>query len=246
MVKIIVIILAAGYATRLHPLTKDKPKSLLPIAKKPIVEHILEKLEPIGDIKKIYIVSNNKFFDVFQEWLSGINYVHPIEIVNNGTNSNEERLGAVGDLAFCIQQKSIHDDIMVIAGDNLFEEPLLEHVNNFKKHKHNALVLYDVKDEVLCRHFGVVELQNNIITHFEEKPEHPRSTLVSTGIYFFPQKTIELLSKYIEQGNNPDKSGDFVAWLYKREPVYGIVSRRMWYDIGTFEQLEEANRNYRQ
>ena len=239
------IILAAGYATRLYPLTENTPKPLLNVAGKPILEHIIRKLEKTDAINRIYIVTNEKFEQHFKKWLSNFDAEKPIEIINDNTKSNEDRLGALGDIHYTINTKKLSNDIIVIAGDNLFELSLIDVVNFFKKRKSNVIVLHDVKDIELAKHYGVVEIDNNnMVIHFEEKSPAPRSTLASTGIYLFPKKTIELIKKYIAQGNNPDKTGSFIEWLHKREKVYSYVTDKKWYDIGSIEQLEKANKNY--
>lgn len=239
------IILAAGYATRLYPLTENTPKPLLKIASKPIIEHILTKLQQIPNIDRVYIVTNNKFEKRFKEWLSTYESELSIEIINDGTSSNEDRLGALGDIHYTINQKNLSKDIIVVAGDNLFEVSLPDVFNFFKKRKSSVIVIYDVKDYELAKHYGIVEIDNELVVNFEEKPVSPKSTLASTGIYLFPKKTIELIKKYIAQGNNPDKAGSFIKWLHKREKVYSFTTDKKWYDIGTFEQLEKANRHYR-
>ncbi|MBI2655805.1 NTP transferase domain-containing protein, partial [Candidatus Woesearchaeota archaeon] len=145
------IILAAGYATRLHPLTKDKPKPLLDVAGRPIIEHIIEKLGQISDVGKILIVTNERFERNFREWLENFDAKKPIEIINDGTSSNDDRLGALGDIHFAIASKEIDDDIIAIAGDNLFELSLTDVHNFFRKKKSNVIVLHDVKDFELAR-----------------------------------------------------------------------------------------------
>ena len=238
------IILAAGYAVRLQPLTEDTPKALLEVAGKPMMEHIIGKVEGLK-IGKIYIVANDKFYPNFLDWLHNLNAQVPVEVINDGTKSNEERLGAVGDIDFVIKNKNIKEDIVVIAGDNLFELPLQEVANIFNKRKKNLIVLHDVKDKELAKHYGVVEVEDNVVVDFEEKPVSPKSTLVSAGIYFFSKKTLGLIEKYISQGNNPDKTGDFIKWLHKRETVYAYITDKKWYDIGSFEQLEKANKHFK-
>ena len=240
------IILAAGYATRLYPLTKDTPKPLLKVGDKAIIEHIIRKVEEIKGIDGIYIVTNGKFAAHFSEWLENFDAKTPVGIINDGTRSNDDRLGALGDVHFAISNKNIDDDVIVIAGDNLFELSLIDVSNFFRKRKSNVIVLHDVKDIELAKHYGIVEIDgSNLVVNFEEKPLNPRSTLASTGIYIFPKKTIELIKKYIDQGNNPDKTGSFIEWLHKRDKVYSYVTDKKWYDIGSFEQLENANRHYR-
>ena len=238
------IILAAGYATRLYPLTENKPKPLLNVAGKPIIEHIIKNLDQINSINRIYIVTNDKFESHFKKWLNNFDAEKPIEVINDGTKSNEDRLGALGDIHYTINIKKLSNDIIVIAGDNLFELNLVHVANFFKKRKSNVIVLHDVKDIELAKHYGIVEVDNDTVINFEEKPISPKSTLASTGIYLFPKKTIELIKKYIAQGNNPDKTGSFIEWLHKREKVYSYVTDKKWYDIGSIEQLEKANKNY--
>lgn len=240
------IILAAGYATRLYPLTENRPKPLLDVAGKPMIEHIIKKLEQISNISKICIVTNDKFEGHFKKWLGSFDSDKMIEIINDGTKSNEDRLGALGDVHHTINAKKIDDDVIVVAGDNLFELNLEEVAKFFRKRKSNVIVLHNVKNIELARQYGIVEIdENNLVVNFEEKPLSPKSTLASTGIYIFPKKTIGLIKKYIEQGNNPDKTGSFIEWLHKRDAVHSYVTDKKWYDIGSFEQLEKANRHYK-
>ena len=239
------IILAAGYATRLYPLTENTPKPLLNVAGKPIIEHIIKKLEEISAIGRVYIVTNSKFEQHFREWLKNFNAEKPIEIINDGTKSNEDRLGALGDINHVINAKNIDNEIFVVAGDNLFELSLADVVAFFKKKKSNVIVLHDVGDFGLARLYGIVEIENNIVVNFEEKPDVPKSTLASTGIYLFPKKTIPLIKKYISQGNSKDKTGNFIEWLHKRDKVYSYVTDKKWYDIGSMEQLEKADKHYK-
>lgn len=245
MIHIEAIVLAAGYATRLYPLTENMPKPLLTIAGKPMVEHIIGKLETISALNKIYIITNDKFEQHFKRWLADFNAQKPVEVINDKTKSNEDRLGALGDVHYAINQKNLDDDILVVAGDNLFELSLDDVANFFKKKKTNVIVLHDVKDFELAKQYGIVEIENNIVINFEEKPVSPKSTLASTGIYIFPKKTINLIKKYVAQGNNPDKTGSFIEWLHKRDIVYSYVTDKKWYDIGTLEQLEKANKQYK-
>src|SRR3989338_1522161 len=239
------IILAAGYATRLYPLTKDKPKPLLEVAGKPVLEHIIENLQQIDQIGRISIVTNDKFEPHFNEWLKDFDAKKPVEIINDGTKSNEDRLGALGDIHFAIIQKEINEDIIAIAGDNLFELSLQDVHNFFSKRNSNVIVLHDVKDFELAKQYGIVEVQDNIVANFEEKPISPKSTLASTGIYLFPKKNIELIKKYIAQGNNPDKTGNFIEWLHKRDKVFSFITDKKWYDIGSIDQLEKADKHYK-
>lgn len=239
------IILAAGYGTRLGELTENNPKPLLKVAGKPIIEHIINKLDNLDLITNIYIITNDKFEKNFIEWLDKFDAKKPIRIINDCTKSNDDRLGALGDILYAIDFANITGDIIVIAGDNLFELPLLDVLGLFKKRKSNIIALYDVKDIKLARHYGVVEVKNGIVANFEEKPTNPKSTLISTGIYLFSKETLPLIKKYIGQGNSPDKTGSFIEWLHKRDKVYAYVTEKAWYDIGNLEQLKKADKHFK-
>lgn len=240
------IILAAGYAIRLHPLTENDPKPLLKVAGKVMIEHIIGKVEELSSVDSIYIVTNDKFARQFINWLHSFDTKKPIGIINDGTKNNDDRLGALGDINYVINAKNLDDDLIVIAGDNLFELSLQDVVTTFNEEKQNIVVLHDVKDIELAKHYGVVQVdENKLIVNFEEKPVSPKSTLISTGIYLFPKKTLSLIKKYIDQGNNPDKSGSFIEWLHKRDAVYAYVTNKKWYDIGSLEQLEKADKNFK-
>ncbi len=243
------ILLCAGYATRLHPLTKDKPKHLLEVGGKPILEHILERVGEVGEVDEVFLVSNAKFFFHFLEWAKKYGEKYPsakkISVINDGTESNETRLGALGDILFVIHQKRLREDILLIAADNLFDFSLTGMHQFYLEQKKTVIALYDIKDLKLASHYGVVEIDKSLrLTHFVEKPNHPQSTLISTGIYLLPKQGITLLELYVKYGYSTDKIGSFFEWLHKKEDVYCYITEQPWYDIGTKEQLEEANRHY--
>ena len=238
------IILAAGYATRLYPLTENTPKPLLNIAGKPLIEHIIRKLEEVNLVSRVYIITNERFEHQFKKWLSSFDGKKPIEIINDGTKNNEDRLGALGDIYFLINLRKVRDDILIVAGDNLFDLSLQDVVYFFRKRKSNLIVLHDVKEIELAKKYGIVELEGTTVINFEEKPAAPKSTLASTGIYLFPRRTLSLIEKYISQGNNPDKTGNFIEWLHKRDIVQSYVTDKRWFDIGSLEELEKVNKHY--
>ena len=243
MVKIKALILAAGYATRLYPLTLDRPKPLLPIAGKPLIEHILEKIEKLDDIDEILIVTNNKFFDNFRNWKRKYSFSKPIKIINDNTNSDDDKLGAVGDIEFAIDKEKIEDDILIVAGDNLFKFDLNNLLGLYKGKKHSVIALYDIKDKkIATKKYGIVEInKDNKIIDLEEKPENPKTTLVSTACYILAKESINELKKSIKEGNKHDNIGDFLHQLIKRKDVYGHVYKEKWFDIGSQEQLKEAD-----
>ena len=241
------LILAAGYATRLYPLTLDTPKPLLPIGNKPMIEYIVNKINQVGDIDEIFVVTNDKFFNAFDEWNSNFQSTKPIKIINDNTTSNETRLGAIGDIEFVIDKEKINEGLLVIAGDNLFEFSLVNFCNFFKQKKSTSVGIYDIKDKSKAANkLGVVELNDDSkIIGFEEKPAEPKTSFVSTACYLFTSSDLLELKKCIEENNKPDNTGDFIKFLSTKKPVYGFVFSESWFDIGSHDQYDEVNELYK-
>ncbi|MBI4398460.1 MAG: nucleotidyltransferase family protein [Candidatus Omnitrophica bacterium] len=240
-----VIILCAGYAVRLHPLTLNTPKPLLPVAGKPMLEYLLEKVAEIEPLDSVWIVSNGKFAGHFEDWAKSAPILkEKIHVVNDGTLTNETRLGAIGDLDLVLRQGKINEDVLLLAGDNLFSFHLNEFVQIAMKHKpFSSLGIYDVGDLNLAKNYGLVQVRaSGKITAFLEKPPEPKTTLASTGVYFFPQEALELVRVYLSEKNNPDAPGYFVKWLVERSSVYGVPLAGFWYDIGDRASYDEVNR----
>ncbi|MFH1642646.1 MAG: nucleotidyltransferase family protein [Nanoarchaeota archaeon] len=245
MFKIKSIVLCAGYATRLYPLTLNQPKPLLEVGGKPILEHLLKKIEEIDNIEEIFIVSNTKFYNHFIKWVNNYKSTKKITVVNDQTSSNEDRLGSMGDIQFVIEHEKIDDDILVVAGDNLFEFSLMEVADLFNIKRKTVVAVYDVKQKELAKQYGIVSIDNdNKIVDFVEKPQEPKSTLSSTGIYFYPKHIIPFLMNYGKSGENTDKAGNFLEWLFRNEDVFCYVSDKKWFDIGSMDQLEQAKKNF--
>lgn len=232
------LILAAGYATRLYPLTLDRPKPLLPVGGRPMLDRLLESLDPIGFDTR-YLVTNAKFAGHFREWEGG----RGIEIVDDGTTSEDDRLGAIGDIGLVLDRHGIDDDLVVVAGDNLFGEALGDFGRAAREAHAPLLAIHDIGDIELIRgRYNSIEVDGTgRITFFEEKPAEPRSTLSGIGLYFYPRHTLPLIREYLDGGNNPDQPGRLVQWLYPRVDVYTWPVPGAWYDIGSREQLEEAD-----
>jgi glucose-1-phosphate thymidylyltransferase len=241
-----VIILAAGYATRLYPLTLTQPKPLLPVAGKPMVEYVLDNLTPIGGIDRVYVVTNNKFAAHFQKWADGyransapLNFT----VVNDGSTDDSNKLGAIGDIHFVLTTQHVDDDIIVVAGDNLFSHPLPEFGKFCREKKSPVVAVYDVKDLEQVKKYNSITLgPDGRITFFEEKPANPTNTMSAIALYYYPRSVIPMVRQYIAEGNNPDQPGRLIQWLYPRTPVYTWTVPGLWYDIGSKETLEEANR----
>ncbi len=240
-----VIILAAGYATRLYPLTLTKPKPLLPVAGKPMVEHVLDNLAPISGIDRVYVVTNAKFAGAFQEWADHYRATKSkmeFTVVNDGTTDDTNKLGAIGDINFVIKTQNVDDDLIVVAGDNLFSQKLEAFGELCRRKNAPVLALYDVGDLEQIKKYNAITLDGEgRITFFEEKPKNPTSTLTGIALYYYPKHTIPLIRQYIAEGNNPDQPGRLIQWLYPRTPVYTWTVPGLWFDIGSKESLEEAN-----
>jgi glucose-1-phosphate thymidylyltransferase len=239
------VVLAAGYATRLYPLTLDRPKALLPVGGKPMLEHLLARLEGVRGLDEIYVVTNSKFAGAFRDWASARS--GGVRIVDDGTTDEETRLGAIGDLDLTIRECGIDDDLLVLAGDNLFSEDLAPFADFGLEKGGPALGVFDVGDLDAIRRYNAIELDaDDRVTFFEEKPERPRSTLTGIALYLYPRSSLGLVREYLDGGNNPDQPGRLVEWLYPRVPVYAWRVPGRWYDVGSKETLAEADRAFTQ
>jgi glucose-1-phosphate thymidylyltransferase len=241
-----VLILAAGYATRLYPLTLNKAKPLLVVGGKPIIEWLTDNFVGIPNLGTIYVVTNDKFAADFQAWSKHYQKRHPefkFKIVNDGSTSDDDKLGAIGDINFVLTRENlIKSDLLVVAGDNLFSESLAGFVGCAKK-TDATVAVYDIGDAEAIKKYGNIAIDaDGIITHFEEKPEKPRSTLAAIALYYYSPKVLSLFTTYLAAGNNPDQPGRFVQWLYRRTPVKTFQLKGEWLDIGSKETLKEADR----
>jgi glucose-1-phosphate thymidylyltransferase len=241
-----VIVLAAGYATRLYPLTLNQPKPLLPVAGKPMVEYVLDNLAPIGGIDRIYVVTNAKFASHFQKWSDHYHATKSkfdFTVVNDGSTDDANKLGAIGDIHFVLQTQNVDDDLIVVAGDNLFSEKLGDFGKFCREKNAPVLALYDVGNLEDIKKYSSISVANDgRITSFVEKPKHPTSTVTGIALYFYPKSAIPLIKQYIAEDNNPDQPGRLIQWLYPHTPVYTWRVPGIWFDIGSNETLEEANR----
>jgi len=245
-----VLILAAGYATRLYPLTLTKAKPLLEVAGKPMIEWVLDNLAPIPNIDKVYVVTNNKFAADFQAWADGYASHQTklsFKIVNDGSTSDADKLGAIGDINYVIKTEGIADnDLIVVAGDNLFSQPIPGFALAAKGSA-AALAVYDVGNLDEIKKYNNINVDaDGFITHFEEKPANPTSTLTGIALYYYAKETVPLFHTYVDEGNNPDQPGRFVQWLYSRKPVKTWTVPGTWFDIGSKESLDEANQIFKQ
>ena len=235
------LILAAGYATRLYPLTLDTPKHLLEIGGRPMVDWVLDRLEPLGGLDGVYLVTNGKFAPAFEDWAAG----RGVTVIDDGTTSEDDRLGAIGDIGFVLEREGIDDDLLVIAGDNLFTGGIDGFVAEGRRRAKPVLAVYDVGDSELMPQFNTIETDDDgRITYFEEKPQRAKTTLAGIALYWYPCSLLPLIHTYLSEQENHDQPGRLVEWLYTRTPVYAWELPGTWYDIGTPEQLEAARADF--
>ena len=240
-----ILILAAGYATRLYPLTLHKAKPLLEVAGKPMIDWVLDNLAAVPDLETVYVVTNSKFAKDFQAWAESYRQKKSgfaIKIIDDGSTDDSDKLGAIGDICLVITREELaKDDLIIVAGDNLFSEPLLDFARAAKKSE-ATLATYDVGDlEAIKKYSSITVDSAGVITQFEEKPAEPKNTMAGIALYYFSRDIIPLFTTYIAAGNNPDQPGRFIQWLYQRKPVKAYQIKGTWFDIGSKETLEEAN-----
>jgi glucose-1-phosphate thymidylyltransferase len=242
------VVVAAGYATRLYPLTRTIAKPLLPLAERPMVDYLVDRLEEVTELDAVHVVTNAKFAADFGRWAEASSRHVEIAIHDDGTSSDADRLGPIGDIAFVLDEGGLAgEDVLVSAGDNLFDYSLPEMVA-FTQAKGDAssVALLELDDMALVSQYGVVELDaEERIVSFVEKPADPRTNLVATATYFLHRAHAGLVHTYLADGESPDQMGNFIHWLHQRVPVYGYRFEGAWIDIGDSRQLLDADNRLR-
>ncbi len=237
------VLLAAGYATRLYPLTRDLPKSLLPVGNRSILQRIMEKVERVAEIEEVVLVSNSRFFARFSEFAAAYRGAKRISVLDDGTTDNDNRLGAIADLKLAIDRLGIDDDLMVLAGDNLFDFDLADFASFFKGKKADCITTHRLEDVAELRRTGVIErADDGRVLSFEEKPAEPKSTWAVPPFYLYRRETLPMIARYLAEGNNPDAPGNFVPYLASRLPTFAFAFTGRRYDIGNMQSYEEAQR----
>ncbi|MEF8779871.1 MAG: NDP-sugar synthase [Haloferacaceae archaeon] len=235
------IVLAGGYATRLWPITKNRPKMFLPVGENTVIDETFADLEVDDRIDEVYVSTNERFEDDFREYLAESPFEKPTLSVED-TEHEDEKFGVIGALAQLIRREGIEDDLLVVAGDNLISFDIAEFVDFYQRRETPALAAYDVGSRERAKSYGLVELDGDRVVDFQEKPDEPHSTLVSIACYAFPAGCLSLFETYLDGGNNPDEPGWFIQWLQEREPVHAFTFDGAWFDIGTPESYLDAVR----
>lgn len=238
------IILAAGYAKRLYPLTKDKSKALLPLSGKPIISHIVDSLGKIPMIDDIFVITNDRFYKDFANWKSAEKLEH-VEIINDGTTDDDNKLGAIGDIDFVIKQKNIDDDVLIIAGDSFVTFELKDFYDFYLKVESDCVCVNELEDMNLLKGFATAFVdERGVISELVEKAPEPKSNLGVYAIYIYQKDTVRKFTEYLGGDNSPDAPGYFLQWLHDKRDVYAYKIPGEILDIGTPESYRDAQERF--
>jgi glucose-1-phosphate thymidylyltransferase len=234
------IVLAGGYATRLWPITKNRPKMLLPIGEQTVIGTIFEALEQEPRIDDVYVSANEAFAADFEAYLADTDYEKP-QLSIEDTTAEAEKFGVVGAIAQLVDRENLSEDTLIIAGDNLISFDIAEFLDTFEATDGPTVAAYDVGSYKRASEYGIIELNDDEgIVDFQEKPDDPNSTLASIACYGFTSDTLPKLNEYLTEDNNPDEPGWFIQWLQSRETVRAFTFDEAWFDIGTPESYLDA------
>lgn len=240
------ILLCAGYATRLFPLTENFPKALLKVGGRPLLDYILDEVNTIEEVDSIYLVTNNKYAGHFSDWANEKSNVKPITVINDGTLTNDDRLGAIGDINYTIKQCGIDDDVLIIAGDNLFTFKLNSFVDFYKTKNSPCICVREEQDINLLKRVGVCQVNEDMkLIGFEEKPAEPKSKYAGYAEYIYPKNVIPMFEEYLNEGYSNDAPGNFIQYIYNKKPTYAYAFKGDCYDVGTHDALAEVNDIYK-
>ena len=238
------LILAAGYATRLYPLTENFPKPLLTVGEKTILDWLVDDIDSAGLVDEYLVISNHKFAHHFENWAKSKS--QKITVVDDGTSTNETRLGAVRDIQFAIDALGLDDDMLVIAGDNVLDFSLTKFVSYAKEKKSSCIMRYFEANEKKLQKCGVVSIdESDLITDMEEKPLQPKSNWCCPPFYYYTREDAKLVKVGIESGCGIDAPGSYIAWLSSQTNVYAMEMPGKRYDIGNLESYAKVQEEYK-
>jgi glucose-1-phosphate thymidylyltransferase len=244
------LILAAGYATRLYPLTQNFPKPLLPVGRQTIMDYLLDRISAIPGLDQVFVITNCKFASHFEAWAEQVNgrfesKQSAVSVINNGTDSNETRLGAIADMVYAINLANIQDDLLVSAGDNIYMFDFREMHRLFVEKNSDVILTHRIELEEKLRRAGVLQMdEQRRVINFEEKPQTPKSNLACPALYFIKKDTLTLIPEYLRNNGNPDAPGHFIAWLYRQHPIYAYLMTLPYYDIGNLDSYQRVCRQF--
>lgn len=233
------VVLAGGYATRLWPITRHRPKMFLPVGDGTVIDRIFQDLETDDRISEVFVSTNERFAPEFEEYLADEEYEKPMLSVED-TSAESEKFGVVGALAQLIDRENVEEDLVVVAGDNLISFDISEFVDFFEEKGETTIAAYDVGSRERAKSYGLVELEGDQVVDFQEKPDDPNSTLVSIATYAFPASVLPLFEEYLSAGENPDEPGWLIQWLQTQRGVCAFTFGGAWFDIGTPESYLDA------
>jgi len=239
------VILAAGFSTRLYPRTEFFPKGLLKIGGKAITEYLLDDLLSTQEIKQIFLVTNHRYLPHFQDFLNSNPKYSKIKLIDDGTTNPDNRLGALGDLLFIKNQGLLKSDVLVCPSDTISSVKVGQLIESFKKIKQFTTTVYNLKDKTkISNKLGSAVVKNGRVVEFEEKPEHPKSTMVGVPFYIYPKEILAKLSEYEAEGNSMDAPGSIIEWLLKQGvEVVAHQVEGYYYDVGTIDIYQQLSKN---
>lgn len=239
------LIIAAGYATRLYPLTENFPKPLLEVGSRNILERILDDVDPLPEVERHIIITNHKFAPIFSDWLQKTDYTKPITIIDDGTSTNETRLGAVRDLLLAIEQEKIDDDIMVLAADNILEFSLRGFVDFFKEKGTSVIMCHHEPELRKLQRTGVIAVNGDMrVLEMQEKPEKPVSNWAVPPFYIYSHSDLPLIRDCMNHGCGFDAPGNLAHYLADASTLHAWRMPAGRFDIGSLDSLREAQERF--
>ena len=238
------ILLAAGYATRLYPLTENYPKPLLEVGEKPILDWLIDDIQTSGAVDEYIVISNHKFACHFRAWAG--THAAPIAVVDDGTSTNETRLGAVRDIQYALEELDIRDDVLVLAGDNVLDFSLVPFIRFGMDNDCSCVMCYRERDPAKQKRTGIITVDaHDAITSYEEKPVAPKSDLAVPPFYFYKAEDIRRIPEALQNGCGFDAPGSFAAWLSRQTTMKAYKMPGKRYDIGNRESYETIKAGYK-
>lgn len=239
------IVIAAGYATRLYPLTEKFPKPLLKVGSRNILERMLDDIDPLPEIDSHIIVTNHKFAQIFNEWVKTVDYTKPITVIDDGTSTNETRLGAVRDLLLAIERENIDDNIMVLAADNILEFSLKGFVDYFKEKGTSVIMCHHEPELKRLQRTGVIAVDSDMkVLEMQEKPENPVSNWAVPPFYIYSKSDLPLIRECLEHDCGYDAPGNLAHYLADTSTLHAWLMPAGRFDIGSLDSYEEAKQRF--